>query len=49
MVSEMIRLNGIKFEKVVKRSPRLADSEFFLGEDVHNLIEGCVRDQKEQE
>ena len=45
VVSEMIRLAGLKFDKVVKRSPRLGASQFFLGEDTHNLIESCVRDQ----
>ena len=45
VVSEMIRLAGLKFDKVVKRSPRLGASEHFLGEDTHNRLEGCVRDQ----
>ena len=46
VVNEMIRLKGIKFTKVVKRSPRLGDSEFFFDEDSHNLLEGLVRDQQ---
>ena len=46
VVSEMIRLAGIKFEKVVKRSPRLGDSQHFLSEDSHNALKGAVRDQK---
>ena len=45
VVSEMIRLAGLKFDKVIKRSPRLGASEHFLGEDTHNRLEGCVRDQ----
>ena len=45
VVIAMIRLSGIKFEKVVKRSPRLGDSQYFLSEDTHNMIEACVRDQ----
>ena len=45
VVSEMIRLSNIKFEKVVKRSPRLGDSQYFLSEDTHNMIESCVRAQ----
>ena len=53
VVSEMIRLPNIKFDKVVKRSPRLGDSQFFLSEDTHNMIESCVRvmhaQQQEQE
>ena len=48
MVSEMIRLSNIKFEKVVKRSPRLGDSQYFLSEDTHNMIESCVRVLREQ-
>ena len=46
VVNEMIRLKGIKFEKTVKKSPRLGNSLFYLGEDCHNMLEGCVRDQK---
>ena len=46
IVSEMIRLSGLKFEKVLKKSPRLGESMFTLSEDWHNLIEGCVRDQR---
>ena len=45
VVSEMIRLSGIRFDKVVKRSPRLGFSEFYLGEDTHNRLENCVREQ----
>ena len=45
VVNHMIRLSSIKFDKVVKKSPRLGDSQYFLGEDSHNMIEGCVRDQ----
>jgi hypothetical protein len=45
VVSEMIRLSSLKFGKVVKRSPRLGDSQYFLDEDTHNMIESCVRDQ----
>ena len=45
VVNSMIRLSGLKFEKVVKRSPRLGDSQYFLSEDTHNMIEACVRDQ----
>jgi hypothetical protein len=48
VVSEMIRLPGIKFEKVVKRSPRLGDSQYFQSEDSHNMIESCVRVLREQ-
>ena len=43
VVSEMIRLASIKFDKMVKRSPRLGDSQYFLGEDTHNMIESSVR------
>jgi hypothetical protein len=42
----MIRLAGIKFEKVVKRSPRLGDSQHFFSEDSHNCLAALVRDQK---
>ena len=45
VVSEMIRLSNVKFDKVVKRSPRLGDSQYFLSEDTHNMLESCVRDQ----
>ena len=45
VVSEMIRLSTIKWDNVIKRSPRLGHSEYFLGEDTHNMIEACVRDQ----
>ena len=41
----MIRLSNVKFDKVVKRSPRLGDSQYFLSEDTHNMIESCVRAQ----
>ena len=43
VVNEMIRLSSLKFDKVVKRSPRLGDTQFFLSEDTHNMIESCVR------
>ena len=46
MVNEMIRLSGLKFEKVQRASPRLGNSLFYLSEDTHNVIESCVRDQK---
>ena len=45
VVNEMIRLSTIMFDKVIKRSPRLGDSQYFLSEDTHNMIESCVRDQ----
>ena len=45
VVNEMIRLSSLKFAKVVKRSPRFGDSQYFLDEDTHNMIESCVRDQ----
>ena len=45
IVNQMIRLQGVKFDKVLKRSPRLGETMYFLGEDAHNLLEGCVRDQ----
>ena len=48
VVNEMIRLKGIKFTKVVKRSPRLGDSEFFFDEDSHSLLEGLVREVSKQ-
>ena len=38
---------SLKFEKVVKRSPRLGDTQYFLSEDTHNMIESCVRYQAE--
>jgi hypothetical protein len=47
VVNEMIRLSGLKFEKVQRASPRLGNSLYFLSEDTHNMIEACVRDQKE--
>ena len=34
---------SIKFDKMVKRSPRLGDSQYFLGEDTHNMLESSVR------
>ena len=43
-MSEMIRLPGISFEKVVKRFPRLCDSQFFFSEDSHNLLDGLARE-----
>ena len=46
VVNEMIRLPGLKFDKTVRSSPRLGHALFYLGEDMHNLLEGCVRDQK---
>eukprot|EP00966_Prymnesium_polylepis_P233607 5403353-Prymnesium_polylepis.1 len=46
VVNEMIRLAGIKFEKVVKRSPRLGDSQHSFSEDSHNCLESAVRYQK---
>ena len=45
VVNHMIRLSSIKFDKVVKKSPRLGASLYLLGEDSHNMIEGCLRDQ----
>jgi hypothetical protein len=46
VVSEMIRLPNLKWEKVVRVSPRLGgDSMYTQSEDAHNVIEGCVRDQ----
>jgi hypothetical protein len=45
----MIRLAGIKFEKVVKRSPRLGDSQHFFSEDSHNCLETAVRAQKAED
>ena len=45
VVSEMIRLSTIRWDKVDKRSPRLGQTLYYLGEDTHNMIEGCVRDQ----
>ena len=43
----MIRLGGIKFDKIVKHSARLGggSSLFYLGEDSHNCFEALVRDQ----
>ena len=41
----MIRLKGIKFDKVVKRYPRLGESQFFFGEDSHIALEALVRIQ----
>ena len=40
-----IRLRNIMFDKVVKKSPRLGATQYYLGEDLHNMLEGCVRDQ----
>jgi hypothetical protein len=45
VVNALIRLSSLQFVKVVKRSPRLGDSQYFLDEDTHNMIESCVRDQ----
>ena len=45
VVSEMIRLSTIRWDKVDKRSPRLGQTLYYLGEDTHNMIEACVRDQ----
>ena len=45
VVNEMIRLSTIKWDKVDKRSPRLGQTLYYLGEDTHNMIEACVRDQ----
>ena len=47
VVNEIIRLSNLKFDKVIKRSRRLGESEFYLGEDTHNMIESCVRAQPE--
>ena len=49
IVNEMIRLSGIKWDKVIKRSPRLGDTQYFLSEDWHNTLTSCVRAQPEQE
>jgi pyruvate/oxaloacetate carboxyltransferase len=52
VVNEMIRLAGIKFDKVVKHSARLGggaaegSSLHYLGEDTHNCLGALVRDQK---
>ena len=35
----------LKFEKTVRASPRLGFGLYFLSEDMHNMIEACVRDQ----
>ena len=48
VVQETIRLPGIKFDQVVKRSPRLGDSQHYLSEDTHNMIDSCVRVLREQ-
>merc|ERR1712194_119233 len=45
VVNHTIRLRNIKFDKVVKKSPRLGATQYYLGEDLHNMLEGCVRDQ----
>lgn len=45
VVSEMIRLSTIVWDKIDKRSPRLGQTLYYLGEDAHNLIEAYVRDQ----
>jgi hypothetical protein len=45
VVSEMIRLSTIVSDKIDKRSPRLGQTLYYLGEDTHNLIEAYVRDQ----
>ena len=49
MVSQMIRLSGIKFEQIVKRSPRLVDSHYFFSEQSHNLLDGLAREQRDEE
>ena len=49
MVSEMIRLSGIKFVQIVKRSPRLGDSQYFFSEESHNLLDGLAREQRDEE
>ena len=49
VVSEMIRLSGIKFVQIVKRSPRLGDSQYFFSEDSHNLLDGLAREQRNEE
>jgi hypothetical protein len=41
----MIRLSTIVWDKIDKRSPRLGQTLYYLGEDTHNLIEAYVRDQ----
>ena len=54
MVNEMIRLAGIKFDKVVKHSKRLGGgaaegaSMYTFGEDSHNCLEALVRDQRDE-
>ena len=48
VVNSLIRLKGIKFDKVVKRSPRLGDSQYFFGEDSHNSLDALVRLQEEE-
>jgi hypothetical protein len=54
VVNEMIRLAGIKFDKVVKHSKRLGggaaegESMYHFGEDSHNCLEALVRDQKDE-
>ena len=45
VVSEMIRLSTLRWDKIDKRSPRLGQTLYYLGEDTHNMIQACVRDQ----
>ena len=55
MVNEMIRLPGLKFDKVVKHSKRLGGgaaagfSLHYFDEDSHNRLEALVREQKAAE
>ena len=45
VVNATIRLANLKWDKVIKRSARFGDSQYFLGEDAHNMLESCVREQ----
>eukprot|EP00966_Prymnesium_polylepis_P057151 1323730-Prymnesium_polylepis.1 len=49
VVNEMTRLSGIKFVQIVKRSPRLGDSQYFLSEESHNMLDGLAREQRDDE
>jgi hypothetical protein len=49
VVSALIRLSGIKFVQIVKRSPRLGDSQYFFSEESHNLLDSLAREQRDEE
>lgn len=45
VVSEMIRMKNVKFEKTVGRESRSSIAVSYMSEDTHNALEACARAQ----